>query len=181
MLSTKKARSSRLNFDLKKGGFGRLFCLGEPMQDLLDRNALKALGLPEKFSFGLRDRVRFGELDALNHVNNAVYFKWTENLRVQIMPIYELSDFASTDRNFVIRAQAIEYFSPMFLFEEYVLVGRFTRVGNSSLDMAYEVHVGDRMSARITAQLVMMNADLTASQRVPDEARAKLLEFDGIS
>ncbi|MEO1561916.1 MAG: thioesterase family protein [Pseudomonadota bacterium] len=151
------------------------------MQDLLNREALKTLGLPDGFSFGLRDRVRFGELDALNHVNNAVYFKWTENLRVQIMPIYELSDFESGDRNFVIRAQSIEYFTPMFLFEEYILAGRFTRVGNSSLEMEYEVYVGERMSARITAQLVMMNADLTASKRVPDAARAKLLELDGVS
>lgn len=151
------------------------------MQDLLRREGLIALGLPEKFSFGLRDRVRFGELDALNHVNNAVYFRWTENLRVQILPIYGLSDFEAGDRNFVIRAQTIEYFSPMFLFEDYVLAGRFTRVGNSSLDMEYEVYVGDRLPARITAQLVMMNAGLTASQRVPDAARAKILAFDGIS
>lgn len=151
------------------------------MQELLDRAALVDLGIPEQFSFGLRDRVRFGELDALNHVNNTVYFRWTENLRVQILPIYQLSDFAGGDRNFVIRAQSIEYFYPMNLFDDYVIAGRFTRVGGSSLDMEYEVHSQGRVPTRIKAQLVMMNADLTASQRVPDLARAKLLEYDGIS
>ncbi|MEO0344568.1 MAG: thioesterase family protein [Pseudomonadota bacterium] len=151
------------------------------MTDLLDRKALVLRGLPEKLSFGLRDRVRFGELDALNHVNNAVYFKWTENLRVHIMPIYQLSDFSEGDRHFVIREQSIEYFSPMFLFQEYVIAGRFTRIGNSSFDMEYEVHCEEKVTTRIMAKLVTMNADMTASRPVPDLARAKILEFDGIS
>ncbi|MEM9716962.1 MAG: thioesterase family protein [Pseudomonadota bacterium] len=150
------------------------------MQELLDRSALVALGVPDKFSYGLRDRVRFGELDALNHVNNTVYFRWTENLRVQILPIYGLSDFTDGDRNFVIRAQSIEYFYPMGLFDDYVIAGRFTRIGGSSLDMEYEVHSEGRVPTRIKAQLVMMNGDLTASQRVPDAARAKIKEIDGV-
>jgi len=151
------------------------------MTDVLTRDELVALGLPDKHAFGIRDRVRWNELDALDHVNNAVYFGWTENLRVQILPLYGLADFSAGDRNFVIRAQSIEYFTPMFLFEDYVMAGRITRVGNSSLDMEYEVFVGERMPARMTAQLVMMNGDLTASTPVPEEARAKILAIDGVS
>ena len=31
----------------------------------------------------MADRVRFSELDVLNHVNNAVYMEWFERLRVR--------------------------------------------------------------------------------------------------
>lgn len=150
------------------------------MSELIDRQGLIALGLPEEFSFGIRDRVRFGELDALNHVNNTVYLRWTENLRVQMLPKYDLSDFAAGDRNFVIRAQAMEFFAPMFLHQEYVMGGRFTKVGNSSLEMAYAVYCDGQVPCRITAQLVMIDVKSGRPARVPDAARAILRDLDGV-
>ena len=36
----------------------------------------------------MADRVRFGELDALNHVNNVVYLRWYETLRVLYLEAY---------------------------------------------------------------------------------------------
>ena len=50
------------------------------MQDphsLLTKDQLTAAGLAG-FSYGYQDKVRFYELDALNHVNNTVFLKWFE-------------------------------------------------------------------------------------------------------
>ena len=46
----------------------------------LDKPALEKLGITG-WSFGMRDRVRFSELDPLNHVNNAAYLSWFETVQ----------------------------------------------------------------------------------------------------
>ncbi|MEM9210112.1 MAG: thioesterase family protein [Pseudomonadota bacterium] len=150
------------------------------MSDFLKRDDLVFAGLPAKFSFGIRDRVRFHEIDALNHVNNIAYLRWTENLRVNMLPHIGLGSFAGEKRNIVLRAQDIEYFAPMHLFDDYIVAARCSRIGNSSLDMEYEVHCKGVVTVRVTSQIVMVNAAMTASMRIPDEARAIILEIDGI-
>lgn len=49
----------------------------------LDAATQTALGITPPAPLAMADRVRFSELDALNHVNNAVYMSWFERLRVR--------------------------------------------------------------------------------------------------
>ena len=51
----------------------------DPMTDFLTPlsiETLRAAGIPDPWTYGQADRVRFYELDALNHVNNTAYLRW---------------------------------------------------------------------------------------------------------
>jgi len=56
-----------------------------PFLTPLDVAQLRASHIPEPWSYGIADRVRFGEIDVLGHVNNAAYLRWFENLRIQYL------------------------------------------------------------------------------------------------
>ena len=55
---------------------------GLPYLVPLGPDALAAQGIPPHWRFGMADRVRFTEIDALNHANHTTYLRWFEMLRV---------------------------------------------------------------------------------------------------
>ena len=70
---------------------------------ILDRDALAARGLSAPF--GWADSVRFGELDALGHVNNIVYLAWFETVRMRYLAARGLTAYRPEDPTFVLRRQ----------------------------------------------------------------------------
>ena len=66
-----------------------------PLLTPLDIPTLRARGVPDVFNIGQADRVRFHELDVLNHVNNAVYLSWFESFRVAYMRDYGIANFVA--------------------------------------------------------------------------------------
>ncbi|MXQ07895.1 acyl-CoA thioesterase [Alphaproteobacteria bacterium GH1-50] len=128
--------------------------------DYLDGDALTAAGLPG-WPFGYRDRVRFHELDALNHVNNVIFLRWFETIRVAYVKAYGLTDYSHTDSDpqLVVRHVSADYLSPMYQDENYLLTARTTLIKPSSFVMAYAVHVDGALRATGTAVVVSLEQD----------------------
>ncbi len=145
----------------------------------LDRPALEALGI-EGFAYGYADRVRFGELDALNHVNNAVYLRWFENIRVRYVQDYGLTRYgAPGDPQLVVRRVTADYFAPVLQNAEYVLTARTTLVKPSSFVMEYGLFVEGRRVASGEAVGVSLTSDGTARQPHKPEAIRAMVDRDG--
>ena len=92
----------------------------------LDADTLAEAGLSE-FSFGYRDRVRFYELDALNHVNNVVFLRWFETIRVAYFQDYGFSKYGPEDPMLVVRRATADFLAPAHQNDEYIVAAR-TRV-----------------------------------------------------
>ncbi len=152
------------------------------MTDLLktlNRPALEALGI-EGFSYGYGDRVRFGELDALNHVNNAVYLRWFENIRVSYVQDYGLTSYgAPDDPQLVVRRVTADYFAPVLQNAVYVVTARTTLVKPSSFIMEYGLFVDGRCMASGEAVGVSLSADGSARQNHRPDAVRAMVERDG--
>ena len=97
----------------------------------LDRPALEALGI-EGFSYGYADRVRFYELDALNHANNAAYVAWVETFRVTYAIRYGVAYYAPDAPLLVVKSAEYDYLKPLLLNDDYVVTGRTTATSRSS-------------------------------------------------
>lgn len=146
----------------------------------LHANALAAHGIPAGWSFGMADRVRFGELDALNHVNNIVYLRWFETLRVAYIQDYGLSDYVdqTADPEIVVRDLSARYLKPMFANESYIVTARTAAFRTTSFTMEYAVYSGD-LRATGTAVIVCLKRDGTGRWPLPDAVRTRFLEEDG--
>ncbi len=145
----------------------------------LDRPALEALGI-EGFAYGYADRVRFGELDALNHVNNAVYLRWFENIRVSYVQDYGLTSYgAPGDPQLVVRRVTADYFAPVLQNADYVITARTTLVKPSSFVMEYGLFVEGRKVAAGEAVGVSLTADGSARQPHKPEAIRAMVDRDG--
>lgn len=78
--------------------------------------------------------VRWGDLDALNHVNNAVYFRYFEEARVQLMARAGIV-LPSAAKVCVLAHASCDFLKPLLYPAVAVVSQILRRVGRSSLEM----------------------------------------------
>lgn len=132
---------------------------------------LRDHGVTEEFTFGQADRVRFHELDVLDHVNNAVYLSWFETFRIAYMRAYGITDYAQAGTRpvLVLRNVDVEYRAPLYLDETYIVAGRTVSYRNTSWKMRYGVFARGQLCALGHAVIVLMEADAKTRKPLPSE------------
>src|SRR5205823_237556 len=120
-------------------------------------------------TFVHRESVRFRDVDALGHVNNAVFLTYLEQARISFLALQ------GADISGMILARVeIDFRSPVRLGETVEVALEPTRVGNSSFELAYRLTVGERLVAEATSVLVAYDYGRRQSRTLPEEWR-KLL------
>ena len=131
--------------------------------------------------FGMQDRVRFSELDPLNHVNNAAYLSWFETTRIGYLMTYGLTAMThtKTDPQIVVRRQVVDYLAPMLFGEAYTVTMRTSRIKPSSLVMEYAIFVDGMVRVTGETVIVSLTHDGTARQPWSSDAILRMIERDG--
>ena len=124
------------------------------------------------------DRVRFGEVDALNHVNNVVYLRWYETLRVHYLDHYDLYNLAGPDPKIVIKTATLDYRAEVHRSASYINVARTVEMRNTSFTMEYATIVDGIVTTTGTGVIVLLNPDNT-KRPLPEALRAVLVANDG--
>jgi acyl-CoA thioester hydrolase len=121
------------------------------------------------FPFVHRETVRFRDLDALGHVNNAVYLTYLEQARVAF-----LAPRGAEISSMILARVEIDFRSQLELGETVEIALWPTRVGNKSFELGYELKAADRLIAEAKSVLVAYDYEREQSQPLPEEWR-KLL------
>jgi len=152
-----------------------------PLLTPLDIPTLRARGVPDVFNIGQADRVRFHELDVLNHVNNAVYLSWFESFRVAYMRDYGIANFVASGERpvLVLRNVDVEYKAPLHLDEEYIVVGRSLSYRRTSWKMQYAVVARGQICAVGHAVIVLMEEDAVTRKALPQAFIDVITKKDG--
>ncbi len=127
------------------------------------------------FPFACPVEVRFSDVDAMNHVNNAVYLTYMELARVRIWQERFAFSGSARDIPVIVARIAVDYRSPIGL-EDPVEVGiGVTHVGRTSFTFRYRVEAAGRLAAE--AESVQVCFDYSAGRPVPvDEDLRRRLE-----
>jgi acyl-CoA thioester hydrolase len=121
------------------------------------------------FDFVHRQHVRFKDVDAMGHVNNAVYLTYVEEARIAF-----LRPLGPTYESLILAHAEIDYRSPLRDGEELEVGVRCTKVGRSSFDLEYELRAGDRVVAEARSVQVSYDYERQEPTPVPDEWRRNL-------
>ncbi len=144
----------------------------------LTQAELHAAGVPPEWTFGLRDRVRFSEIDALGHVNHTAYLRWFESLRVLYMRDRGISPYDDSGPRIVLKSVSMEYRREMFLGEDYIVAARTVVYRRASVEMHYAVFAPD-LRAEGTAVIVLIARDGSGKHPLTDTQRESLTAADG--
>lgn len=152
-----------------------------PLLQPLPVPALRGCGVPEPFVVGQADRVRFDELDVLDHVNNAVYLSWFETFRIAYLRNYGLGDQSSAETRpvLVLKSVSVDYHRPLYLEDVYVVTGRTTAFRTTSWTMEYRVYSGGQHCTTGGAIICLMESDFVTRKRLPDTLTDLFRKADG--
>lgn len=125
--------------------------------------------------------VRYADIDAQRHVNNAIYFSYMEQARAQYLRSLGLWSDEDYDRLGVILAEATCRFLRAIEFGQPIRVGAATvRLGNKSFEMAHSIQDSEGGIEFAVGQVVLVAYDYQAgtSIPVPDRWREIMAEFE---
>lgn len=131
------------------------------------------------FPFYEEVHVRFRDVDAMGHVNNAVYFTYMEMARTAFFTRF-LEIEKPLDIPIILGEARCRYLSPAY-FGERLRVGLgVSRWGNRSFDFVYRIEGGDgRMVAAGHSVMVMYDYTREQSLPIPAEFREQIDSFQG--
>jgi acyl-CoA thioester hydrolase len=122
-------------------------------------------------------QVRFRDIDAMGHVNNAVYATYLEQARTAYF--HEVLEERLDEVSTVLANLELSYERPITLGQAVRVVVRVADLGASSLPMTYEVLAdGERAAAGETVQ-VFVDSEAGESIPIPDRIRERIVAFEG--
>lgn len=121
--------------------------------------------------------VRWGDLDALNHVNNTVYFRYMEEARVYCARACNIGG-PDTNRNIVLAHASCDFLRPILWPATVVIEMRLGRIGRSSIEFQVDMYVkGDDGGVCARARNVIVGTASDTGRSSPWTPA----ELDGIS
>ena len=112
--------------------------------------------------------VRWGDLDAFGHVNNATYLVYAQEARYAWSKMLEM----------VVARAEVDFIAPIYTGDIYIDIEIWVHsIGNSSFGLTYEMKNGDELVARVKTVQVTVSMDTKKSRPINDAEREFLTQY----
>jgi acyl-CoA thioester hydrolase len=112
--------------------------------------------------------VRWGDLDAFGHVNNATYLVYAQEARFAWSKMLEM----------VVARAEVDFIAPIYTGDIYLDIEIWVHsIGNSSFGLTYEIKNGDELVARVKTVQVTVSMDTKKSRPINDAEREFLTQY----
>ncbi len=126
--------------------------------------------------------VRFRDLDAMGHVNNAVFFTYLEEARLRYTrDVLEPLPPADRPPGFIVASARLDYRLPLFLGDTLDIGVAVAWFGRTSYGLAYEVRSRAQHALAAVAETVQVVYDYKAKRAIelPPSFREAVTRFEG--
>ena len=112
--------------------------------------------------------VRWDDLDAFGHVNNAVYLTYAQEARFAWSGILEM----------VVARAEVDFIAPIYDGDTFLDIELWvSAIGNSSFTMTYELKMKGEVVARVKTVQVTVDMSTKKSSPISDQQRAFLTKY----
>lgn len=134
-----------------------------------------AQGMSAPQTLAIADKVRFAEIDALNHVNNKAYMTWFETLRVRYFDLFGERHYPEGTPlpRIVLRSGTVHYIREMLMDEDYITTCAVSAYRRTSCTMHQELWAGGTLRATFDCVVVMLYPDGTGRYPLPEGLTAQ--------
>ncbi len=138
----------------------------------------------DKFKYITNDTVKFSEVDSCGVVHNVQYHymvEWARILYMRDLGLKMSSKSFAKDRPMLMAHASIDFFSPGRFLDEYAVRTRVTFIKNSSIGFEHIIHLQGSNEILAWSECVIVNLNETTlkPERVPDEFRSLIRDFEG--
>jgi len=130
-----------------------------------------------------RERVRFGDLDAMRHLNNVVFLRYFESARIaylrELTPGHNPASPEGGGLGFIFAECHISYRSPVHFDEEVAVHCSIGEVRRSAFRVDFEMRVEERLAAEGHGWLVGFDYETQRPMALPEQLRERLVAAGG--
>ena len=123
-------------------------------------------------------QIRFADMDALGHVNNANHLSYIELARIRFFTEVVGENINWSKKGIILANTHVDYASPIVLSDELVVGTRCSKLGNKSFTLEYELRSiakgKERLLATASTVLVCYDYEKALPMTMPDAWRDKL-------
>ncbi len=136
----------------------------------------------EQFKHKIKIKVRFSDLDAMRHVNNATYLTYLEEARIEYFN--RIFNRSRSDLNFqaVVGKIDISYLHPIELGDDVEVYTRVSKFGNKSVDVEHLITVNKSNeiinSAYAITKLVFYDYKNKTTTIIPEEIKQIIKKYE---
>lgn len=136
------------------------------------------------FKHKTKIKVRFSDLDAMRHVNNATYLTFLEEARIDYFGHLFKRKYDNLEFEAVIGRIEINYIHPIVFGDEVEVFTRISKIGTKSVDVEHIIAVKKRNdlvnAATAFTKLVYYDYKAQTTQVIPEESKKIIANFEGI-
>jgi acyl-CoA thioester hydrolase len=135
----------------------------------------------EEFPIVIDMPVAWGQMDAFNHVNNVVYFRFFEDARIAYFEqIQYLQEIEKTGIGPILAHTECKYKFPVTFPDQLKLAARVKEMGDNELSMHYLVwsEKAGRVAAEGTGKIVSFDYRNNCRADIPDAVRARINKLE---
>lgn len=121
--------------------------------------------------------VVWGDMDALRHVNNVVYYRYIESARIAYLQTLDLFGY---DINLVISQSNCRYLSPV-VFPDTLKIGvKMEEVRQSAMRMSYTLYSEQQEKVVAVGEAVMVCLDSSTQLKIniPEKLKKDILKME---
>jgi acyl-CoA thioester hydrolase len=141
--------------------------------------------MEESFKFHIEQQVAWGEMDAMQHLNNVHYLRYMENARIAYMQAVNMLEFSNQGEVLlgpILASAELQYLRPV-VYPDTLQVGiRVIRIGETSIQMEYLMtnQAGDAVLKGST-RVVMFDYKTGRKAAVPQALTKRIEDLEGVS
>jgi acyl-CoA thioester hydrolase len=118
--------------------------------------------------FHSKQYVRWGDLDAFGHVNNATYLVYAQESRYEWSKMLEM----------VVARAEVDFVAPIYTGDIYIDIEIWVnKIGTSSFGLTYVMKNGDELLARVKTVQVTVSMETKKSRPINDAEREFLTKY----
>jgi len=136
----------------------------------------------EQYHFYQPIQIRYNDIDAQGHVNNAKYITYIEFARFRYITEVGLWDGGSfLDLGLIVADVHVSYLKPIKLGQMVKVGVRVSKIGNKSMNFDYQIENSESGQILATAETVMVSFDYKSQSTIPVSKiwRELISKFEG--
>lgn len=129
------------------------------------------------YAYVYEQAVAWGEMDAFNHLNNVVYYRYAESARIGYL---EALGLFTQDAQVVLAQSSCQYLRPV-TFPDTLLIGvRCQHIGTTSMITSYEYYSCAQQAIVASGEAVLVRLDAQSQQKIAwtEAQRQQILAFE---
>jgi acyl-CoA thioester hydrolase len=137
--------------------------------------------LVEGYPIVIEIPVQWGEMDAFQHVNNVVYFRYFENARIAYFEKLDVIEFMTRKGiGPILAATSCRFKTPLTYPDTVLVAAKVTTIENDRFIMAYRAFSTkhQKIAAEADGVIVTFNYRENKKVSVPEELRRLIMEIE---